>query len=163
MQALWKSKGELTHSQLANDLAFLLPKQIHENQCSYLSQVRKQTMKRILRLQFQVALLAVFMAEIGYGEKEDDFHYRLKVRVDPMLHKLEAEAWVQQPPSSRFYLQKSFAIRQVTADGKEVAFHQDSSPDSSMYAKMGIPIVVEARNHRQLHMKYGGELKGGDQ
>jgi hypothetical protein len=116
-------------------------------------------MNRFVRFQFEVAPLVVFMVVVGYGEKKDDLHYRLKVRVDPALHKLEAEAWIQQPPSSRFYLQKGFAIRQITADGNEVAFHEGSSPDSSRYAKMGTPIVVEAKNLQQLHVKYGGEMK----
>jgi hypothetical protein len=99
------------------------------------------------------------MVGSGYGQKKDDFHYRMKVRVDPALHKLEAEAWIQQPPSSRFYLHKGLAVRQVMADGKVVAFYQDSSRDPSNYAKLGTPVVVEGEKLQQLHVAYGGEIR----
>jgi hypothetical protein len=99
------------------------------------------------------------MVGSSFGEKKDEFHYRLKAQIDPALHKLEAEVWIQQPPSSRFYLHKSLDVRQVIADGKAVPFHPDSSADPSMHAKLGTPVVVEATNLRQLHVVYGGEIR----
>jgi hypothetical protein len=83
----------------------------------------------------------------------------MKVRVDPATQKLEAEAWIQQPPSTRFYLQKGFAVRQALADRKEVSSHQDSAPDNSLFAKLGTPVEIEAQSPHELYVKYGGEIR----
>jgi len=85
-------------------------------------------------------------------------HYNLKVRVDPASQKLEAEVWIQQPPSSRFCLHKGLAARRVAADGKLVAFHQNSSSDSLPYT-VGSPVLLEVDEPQQLHVEYGGELR----
>jgi hypothetical protein len=83
----------------------------------------------------------------------------MKVRVDPATQKLEAEAWIQQPPSTRFYLQKGFAVRQALADRKEVSSHQDSAPDNSLFAKLGTPVEIEAQSPHELYVKYGGKFE----
>ncbi len=108
---------------------------------------------------FALLILILFMTGNIFGRKRDGFHYRIKVRIEPALHRLEAETWIQQPPSSRFYLQKGFTLRQATVEGRAVKFHTDSSAARSMFAQLGTPTVVEAENPRQLYLKYDGEIK----
>ena len=110
-----------------------------------------------MKFSIAVILLTVCFSGSGFGESRD-FQYRIKVRIEPVLHRLEAEIWIKNPPASRFYLQPKFAIRQVDADGKAAAFHQDTSPDSSMFRYAGLRYGVDAGDIRELHMKYGGEI-----
>jgi hypothetical protein len=98
------------------------------------------------------------MAEAGSKMAEKSFHYHLKVRIDPFLNQLEAEAWIQQPPSPLFYLHKNLVIKRVDADGHGVAFRPDSSASPLPYT-VGSPTVVEAQDISQLHITYCGEIK----
>jgi len=85
-------------------------------------------------------------------------HYRLKARLDPAHHGLEVEAWIRQPPASRFYLHTGLSVRQVMADGKKVAFHRDASAEPLPYAPVGAAVVVETKGCRELYVKYSGEV-----
>ncbi len=106
-----------------------------------------------------LTILILFMTGTGFSEKKEDFHYYTKARIEPALHRLEAEVWIQNPPSSHFYLQKGFALRQATVEGKAVRFHPDASAAPSMFAQLGTPTVVEAENPHQLYLRYDGEIK----
>jgi hypothetical protein len=95
----------------------------------------------------------------GIAGKKPVSHYRLQVRIDPARHALEAEAWIQHPPSSRFYLHKGLLIQQVIADGRWVAFHLDASAPPLPYSA-GTPVAVDAQDIQQLDIKYRGEIDG---
>jgi len=115
-------------------------------------------MRLSLRLHITVVLLTACMLGCAKGAEKDGFHYRLQVRVEPALHRLEAEAWIQHPPASRFYLYKGLSVREVIADGKPVAFHSDSSVAPLPYAPMAAAVAVDAKDVQQLQVKYGGEI-----
>ncbi len=105
-----------------------------------------------------LALSTVVMMGIGKGQETSPFHYRLQVRVEPAQHKLEAEATIEHPPSSRFYLYKGLTVRQVAADGKPVGFHLDSSLAPLPFSQGSAAVVVEAPDVQNLRIKYGGEI-----
>ncbi len=44
---------------------------------------------RTLRLQILMTLLAAFMVGSGFGEKKNEFHYRLKAQIDPAFTSLK--------------------------------------------------------------------------
>lgn len=94
-----------------------------------------------------VALCAVSAAK---AVDSSSMHYRLQVRIEPDSHKLEGEAWIHLPPSSKFTLNKNFSIREIMADGKAVAFSRDASRKSN--------VVVAVPEARELHIKYEGEI-----
>lgn len=85
-------------------------------------------------------------------------HYRVQVRIEPALHRLEADARIHHPPASRFYLYKGLSVREVIADGKPVPFHTDSSAAPLPYARMAVAVTVDASNTQDLQVKYAGEL-----
>jgi hypothetical protein len=85
---------------------------------------------------------------------------RVQVRVEPALHRLEAEAWIQHPPASRFYLYKGLSVHQVIADGKRVPFRTDSSAAPLPFAPMATAVDVNAKDIQQLQVKYSGEISG---
>lgn len=114
-------------------------------------------MKPFLKL-ITLALWTVVMMGIGKGEQKSAFHYRLQVQVEPAQHKLEGEARIEHPPSSRFYLYKGLTVRQVAADGKPVRFHLDSSAVPLPFAPGSAAVVVEAQDVQNLRVKYGGEI-----
>lgn len=105
-----------------------------------------------------VALSTMLIIGIGSAAEKGAPQYRLRVRVEPSLHKLEAEAWIQRPPSSRFYLYKGFSIHRVEADGKAVPLHPDPSAEPLPYVQGAAAVVVEAEGIQQLHLSYGGEM-----
>jgi hypothetical protein len=110
------------------------------------------------RLVITVAILTASVVGIANAQEKSGFHYRVQVRVGPALHKLDAEAWIQQPPSFRFYLHKGLSVHQVTADGKAVAFHLDSSASPLPYTGGSAAVVLDAHDAQELHVKYGGEI-----
>ncbi len=111
-----------------------------------------------IRLHIAVGLLTVCMLGSASGAEKNAFHYGLQVRVEPAQHRLEAEARIQHPPASRFYLYKGLTVRQVIADGKTVPFHTDSSAAPLPYAPMAAAVAVDAKDVQQLQVKYGGEI-----
>lgn len=117
-----------------------------------------QIMRLPLTLLITVALLTASVVGIANAQEKGGFHYRLQVRVEPALHKVDAEAWIQQPPSFRFYLYEGLSVHQVTADGKTVAFHLDSSAAPLPYTGGSAAVVVDAHDAQELHVKYGGEI-----
>lgn len=110
------------------------------------------------KLHVTAALLTAFIVTSGNAEERAPFHLRLQVRVDPASHKLEAEAKIQHPPSSRFYLHKGLSVHQVTADGKPVSFHSDPSAAPLPYSPSSAAVVVDAQDTQLLELKYGGEI-----
>ena len=101
--------------------------------------------------------LAVFSAGSARAEEKPVLHYRVKVRFEPPSHRLEAEVWIQHPPSSRFYLHPGLSVQQVTADGKEATFQADPAADP-LPISAGTPVVVEAQDCQRLYVKYRGEI-----
>ena len=102
-------------------------------------------------------LLAPAFAKSARAEEKPVLHYRMKVRLEPSSHRLEAEVWIQHPPASRFYLHPGLSVQQVTADGKEVACRADLAAEQLPYL-VGVPLAVEAQNPQQLYVKYRGEI-----
>lgn len=84
--------------------------------------------------------------------------YRLKVQVDPARHTLEAEAWIQHPPSSRFYLHRGLIAQQAMADGKPIGFHRDELGSPLPYVPAGTAVVMDGTGFRELYVRYGGEI-----
>ena len=115
-------------------------------------------MRLPLRLLITAALLAMCMLGSARGAETGGFHYRLQVRIEPALHRLEAEAWIQHPPASPFYLYKGLSVREVIADGKSVPFHLDSSAAPLPYSPMASAVAVDAKDVQQLQVKYSGEI-----
>jgi len=66
-----------------------------------------------LKLHITAVLLTICMLGSAQGAENDSFRYRLQVRVEPALHRLDAEAWIQHPPDSRLYLHKGLAVREA--------------------------------------------------
>jgi len=109
-------------------------------------------------LQLTLALpLACLMAH-GATDPHETMHYRLQVRVEPATHTLLADAWIQHPAESRFYLYKGFAVRQVDADGKAAQFKLDASAPQLPYSPMAVAVSVAAPDAKELHIQYGGEF-----
>jgi hypothetical protein len=100
------------------------------------------------------------MAGSASGAEKGALHYRLRVRLQPVLHRLEAEAWIHHPPASRFYLYKGLSVREVIADGRPVPFHTDSLAAPLPYVSMAAAVDVDAKDIQQLQVKYGGEIGG---
>jgi len=115
-------------------------------------------MRLFPKLLIAPALLIIFTTGTANAEGKSDFHYRLQVRIEPALHTLEAEAWIQHPPESRFYLYKGLSVRQVIADGKPVAFHADSAAARLPYAADAGAVAVDTQDVQLLDVKYGGEI-----
>jgi hypothetical protein len=109
-------------------------------------------------LHVTLALLMMFELGIGYARENGAFHYRLQVRIEPTTHELQAEAWIHDPPSSRFYLYKGLSVHQVTADGKAISFHLDSTAAPLPYSPAAVATATEAQDVRLLHIQYGGEI-----
>ena len=107
------------------------------------------------------ALVAVLassaLAETGV-HKGAAMRYRLKVRLDPARHTLEAEAWIQRPPSSRFYLHRGLIAQKVMADGKPVGFHLDKLGSPLPYVPAGTAVVVDGTGFREFYIRYAGEI-----
>jgi hypothetical protein len=109
-------------------------------------------------LQLTLALpLACLMAH-GATDPHETMHYRLQVRVEPATHTLLADAWIQHPAGSRFYLYKGFAVRQVDADGKAAQFRLDASAPQLQYSPAAVAVSVAAPDAKELHIQYGGEF-----
>lgn len=73
---------------------------------------------------------------------------------------LEAEAWVDEPPSSLFYLHRDFVIDRVWADGVEVPSHREAAAGSLPSVAVSSAVAVEAQGIRELHVKYRGRISG---
>ncbi len=112
------------------------------------------------RLHILIGVLATCMVGSAYSAQTVALHYRLQVRIQPALHRLEAEAWIQHPPASRFYLYKGLSVREVIASGKSVPFHTDPSAAPLSSASMATAVEVDAKDIQQLQVKYGGEISG---
>jgi hypothetical protein len=85
-------------------------------------------------------------------------HCRLAVRIAPDSHRLEAEAWIQHPPSSRFYLHEGLTVQRVATDGKEVSFRREGTRGQLPYVPAGTEVVVAAADCQELYVQYTGEI-----
>jgi len=106
-----------------------------------------------------LALLPMLLAGSARAEAAQGMHYRVKVRIDPASHRLEAEVWIQQPPTARFFLNREFSVREVLADGKRVPFRRDEAGEGLPFVLAAGPVVAEAKDPRQLYVKYDGEMR----
>jgi hypothetical protein len=107
-----------------------------------------------------VPLLAVFMAAGEATQDTDNLHYRLRARIDPATQKLEAEVWIQSPPSTRFYLHQGFAIQKIEANGRPIGFHLGPPAPSSSFTAGAVTVEVDAPTAQRLHITYGGRMEG---
>ncbi|MCE5251672.1 hypothetical protein LLG96_15805 [bacterium] len=114
-------------------------------------------MIRFIRFSFVMVVLSACMVANGFTESKS-FQYRLNVRIDPAQHQVKAEVWIDNPPETRFYLQPGFTIRQILAEGVEIPFHKDSSPDSSLLRFAGVHYRIDTKNIGQLYMRYDGAI-----
>jgi hypothetical protein len=119
-------------------------------------------MTRAMRWFMLVGLgaLSVPISAAAQAAERTNMHYRLKVRVEPSSHRLEAEAWIQQPPATTFYLHEGLTVREVEADGKAATFTRSESADRLPYVPEGTSVTVDAPGCRELHLKYDGEIRG---
>ncbi len=115
-------------------------------------------MRFLRQLQFTSALLMIGVAGVGYARDNNAFHYRPQVRMELATHRVEAEAWIHDPPSSRFYLHKDLLVHQVTVGGRPVPFRLDSAASPPPYSREAVATAVDAQHVRLLHVKYGGEI-----
>lgn len=104
-----------------------------------------------------LALLTACMLGIAGRAQEN---VSLQVRIEPALHSLDAEARIQHPPASRFYLYKGLSVHEVIADGKRVPFHTELSAAPLPYAPVATAVDVDAKDIQQLQVKYSGEISG---
>ncbi len=104
-----------------------------------------------------LALALALASCAGCTATQGALHYRLNVRIEPVAHRLEAEARIQHPPSPRFYLHPRLTVRRVTADGQEVGWREDTEA-RPMQHSVGVPVLVESAGMKELHVEYGGEI-----
>jgi hypothetical protein len=104
-------------------------------------------------------VLAASAFAVAAGKGESTPHYRLKARVDPARHRIEAEAWIQAPPAPTCYLYKGLVVRHASVDGKEATFHYDEAAEPLPYVPAARAVVVEAAAPRQLLLAYEGEIR----
>ena len=107
-----------------------------------------------------LALLPLLPAGSAPAEVADDLHYRVKVRIDPASHRLEAEVWVQRPPAMTFYLHEGLTVREVEVDGKAGAFTRSGPADRLPYLPEGTSVTISGAGCREFHLKYDGEISG---
>ena len=112
----------------------------------------------VLTLATTGLLLAMSALAVVADRGESSPHYRLKARLEPARHRLEAEVWIERPPSRTCYLHKGLVVRRATVDGKEVAFHRDEAAEPLPYVSVATAVVVEAKECQQLYMKYSGDI-----
>jgi len=118
----------------------------------------RKAMITMLRALTMAVLLISGTSGNAQGKEEPGFHYHVKARIDPAVHKLEAEVLINNPPSAKFYLQPGFSIRKVAVNGKESSFHRNVSPESSLYSHFGHCYSVDAETIQELAVKYCGEI-----
>lgn len=105
-----------------------------------------------VKLFIAITLLSACMPGSGFSENRD-FQYHIKVRIEPSLHRLEAEVLIRNPPAARFYLQPHFTISEIIAGGKPARFHREASPDS-----LRPHYEVDGGEAREMLVKYSGEI-----
>ena len=115
--------------------------------------------RRILLLGVLAMVALAHPALAGGGAQgRQTMQYRLEVRIEPGSHRLEAEAWIQHPPSPRFYLHQGLIVRQITADGREVSFLREGPSGQLPYVSAGTEVIAEAPDCQELYVKYAGEI-----
>ncbi len=105
-----------------------------------------------------LALALALASCAGCATAGAGLQYRLNVRIEPAAHRLQAQARIQHPPSSRFCLHPRLTVQRVAADGQEVGWRGDTQAGPMRYSA-GVPVLVESADMQELHVEYGGQIE----
>ena len=84
--------------------------------------------------------------------------YRVTLRVEPNLNRIEVQAVINHPPTNRFYLHEDLDIKEVVSRGKKIDFTREYSEDVAPYTDHGRPVQLKVIELEELMLEYAGTL-----
>jgi hypothetical protein len=111
-------------------------------------------LKNSLRFLLTAILFQAFCGYLYGQEKGQLPFYHLKVRIDPALSMIEGKTEIRNPKDSCFFLSKNLKIQHITADGKQISYHQKTMGSSDNYFEF----IIEAKNLSVLEIDYSGRI-----
>ncbi len=113
-------------------------------------------LKALTRRILLLTMVSVMFVLFGCSKESPSPLYRLRVWIDPAGNRIEGLMSVENPPSSRFFLNNRFKILGVSANGQTVPYRRDTTV--YMPYTVGTVVQLDTVIRGELRIEYEGTL-----